>query len=117
MQPAVNHTGVNKTSARSGNDYLACRRELLAKYAARWLLALYNQDPELYATAVYDQAVELAIDYDNHYAVEYISTPNVENGLLVRPPPTSSTGGTNLELLTGLPRNVSRKRIMPYEPS
>ncbi|KAG8954643.1 hypothetical protein FRC04_011076 [Tulasnella sp. 424] len=84
MKPAVNHTGVNKTSARSGNDYLACRRELLVKYAARWLLALYNQDPELYATAVYDQAVELAIDYDNHYAVEYISTPNVENGLLKR---------------------------------
>ncbi|KAG8959863.1 hypothetical protein FRC00_001196, partial [Tulasnella sp. 408] len=80
-QAAINHTGMNKTSSRSGNDYLACRRELLVKYAARWLLALYNQDPQLYASALYDQAVELAIDYDNRYAVEYLSTPIVKDEL------------------------------------
>ncbi|KAG9019640.1 hypothetical protein FRB90_011986 [Tulasnella sp. 427] len=77
--PTANFTGMNKTSSRSGNDYLACRRELLVKYAARWLLALYNQDPELYATAIYDQAIELAMNYDDHYTVDYIPTPSAKN--------------------------------------
>lgn len=51
-------------STTGGSDYRACRKELLQRYCFGWLLALHNQDPELFAKAIYDSAVELAEDED-----------------------------------------------------
>ncbi|KDQ07904.1 hypothetical protein BOTBODRAFT_180257 [Botryobasidium botryosum FD-172 SS1] len=48
------------SSANSGGDYVASRRQLLAKYAMRWLLALHDLDPDLYARALFEECVELA---------------------------------------------------------
>ncbi|KAG8877254.1 hypothetical protein FRB97_003555 [Tulasnella sp. 331] len=50
------------SSTTGGSDYRACRKELLQRYCFGWLLALHNQDAELFAKAIYDSAVELAED-------------------------------------------------------
>jgi len=52
------------STARSGGDYVACRKQLLVRYAARWLAALHDQDPELYAKSMFDCAMELARSED-----------------------------------------------------
>lgn len=49
-----------ESSSRSGDSYQACRRELMAKYAARWMQALHDQDPQLYAKVILEQAIELS---------------------------------------------------------
>ncbi|KAG9038422.1 hypothetical protein FRB95_001279 [Tulasnella sp. JGI-2019a] len=50
------------SSTTGGSDYRACRNELLQRYCYGWLLALHNQDSELFAKAIYNAAVELAED-------------------------------------------------------
>lgn len=50
------------TSANNGGDYVAGRRALSYRYAARWLLALHDQDVDHYATMVFDLLVEHAQD-------------------------------------------------------
>ncbi|KAI0324520.1 hypothetical protein GY45DRAFT_1288775 [Cubamyces sp. BRFM 1775] len=50
------------TSANNGGDYVAGRRALSYRYAARWLLALHDQDVDQYATMVFDLLVEHAQD-------------------------------------------------------
>ncbi|KAI1795782.1 hypothetical protein LXA43DRAFT_1163651 [Ganoderma leucocontextum] len=47
-------------SANNGGDYVAGRRALASRYAARWLLALHDQDIEAYAVMVFDLLVEQA---------------------------------------------------------
>ena len=48
------------TSANNGGDYVAGRRALSLRYAARWLLALHDMDIDSYATMVFDLLVEQA---------------------------------------------------------
>lgn len=48
------------SSANNGGDYVAGRRSLSMRYAARWLLALHDQDIDGYATMVFDILVEKA---------------------------------------------------------
>ena len=55
----------SSTSVNSGGDYVACRKLLLARYASRWLLALHDQDPAMYARLIYEQCDELAQDADH----------------------------------------------------
>ncbi|KAI0670290.1 hypothetical protein C8Q78DRAFT_114403 [Trametes maxima] len=50
------------SSANNGGDYIAGRRALSSRYAARWLLALHDQDVDEYATVVFDLLVEQAQD-------------------------------------------------------
>lgn len=48
------------SSANNGGDYVAGRRALLSRYAARWLLALHDLDFEAYGVMVFDLLVEQA---------------------------------------------------------
>ena len=48
------------SSVNNGGDYVAGRRSLCLRYAARWLLALHDQDIDRYATMVFDLLVEQA---------------------------------------------------------
>jgi len=48
-----------KTVQNSGN-YLASRQALLDRYARRWLLALHNQDVDLYVICMFETCDELA---------------------------------------------------------
>lgn len=45
---------------QNGGDYLASRQALLHRYARRWLLALHNQDVDLYAGSFFSACDELA---------------------------------------------------------
>lgn len=45
---------------RNSGDYLASRQALLEQYAKRWLLALHNQDADLYAKSLFSTCDELA---------------------------------------------------------
>ncbi|TBU65728.1 hypothetical protein BD310DRAFT_803111 [Dichomitus squalens] len=63
IQPWPNTTQSRPTaasSANNGGDYVAGRRSLSSRYAARWLLALHDQDIEVYAVMVFDLLVELS---------------------------------------------------------
>ncbi|KAI0780831.1 hypothetical protein BD413DRAFT_500442 [Trametes elegans] len=48
------------SGANNGGDYVAGRRALSNRYAARWLLALHDQDVDAYATMTFDLLVELS---------------------------------------------------------
>ncbi|KAI0748219.1 hypothetical protein C8Q80DRAFT_1104066 [Daedaleopsis nitida] len=48
------------SSANNGGDYVAGRRTLSSRYAARWLLALHDQDVDAYAMTMFDLLVEQA---------------------------------------------------------
>ena len=63
IQPWPNSTQSRPTassSANNGGDYVAGRRALSSRYAARWLLALHDQDVDTYAVMVFDLLAELA---------------------------------------------------------
>ncbi len=65
MQPWPTPTYVRPTaasSANNGGDYVAGRRALSSRYAARWLLALHDLDVDAYAVMVFDLLVEQAQD-------------------------------------------------------
>ena len=47
---------------QNSGDYLASRQALLDQYAKRWLLALHNQDADLYARSLFHTCDELADD-------------------------------------------------------
>jgi hypothetical protein len=51
-------------SGGSGAEYIACRKELLARYGAKWLSALHALDPELYTRALFEQALDFAADLE-----------------------------------------------------
>ncbi|KAL5490495.1 hypothetical protein ACEPAI_5328 [Sanghuangporus weigelae] len=67
---AENYAWPNKNPSRStssgsvnnGNDYVACRKTLLEKYATRWLFAIHCQDPDMYAAVVFKTVTDLAMD-------------------------------------------------------
>ncbi|KAJ7219313.1 hypothetical protein GGX14DRAFT_435653 [Mycena pura] len=44
----------------NGGDYVASRRALQNRYAAKWLSEMHDQDPALYAEFMYDICVEIA---------------------------------------------------------
>ena len=44
----------------NGGDYVASRRALQNRYAAKWLSEMHDQDPTLYAELMYDICVEIA---------------------------------------------------------
>ncbi|KAI6022693.1 hypothetical protein EDC04DRAFT_3067434 [Pisolithus marmoratus] len=50
------------SSVNNGGDYIASRRNLLHTYAAKWLLALHNQDMSTYPATVFDATHEIASD-------------------------------------------------------
>ncbi|KAG8969663.1 hypothetical protein FRC03_001535 [Tulasnella sp. 419] len=58
------------TTSRSGGEYLACRKQLLARYGAKWMEALWRQDEELYVVALYDHCSVLARDEDKDELME-----------------------------------------------
>ena len=59
--PASTHSRPSAaSSANNGGDYVAGRRALLSRYAARWLLALHDLDGNAYAMLVFDLLVEQA---------------------------------------------------------
>ncbi|KAF8894642.1 hypothetical protein BD779DRAFT_1502197 [Infundibulicybe gibba] len=64
------------SSVNNGGDYVASRRALLNRYVMKWLLALHDQDPVLYALILYDVCMELADDcvYDE----DIFATPRGE---------------------------------------
>ncbi|TFK89146.1 hypothetical protein K466DRAFT_545801 [Polyporus arcularius HHB13444] len=65
VQPWPTPTYVRPTaasSANNGGDYVAGRRALSSRYAARWLLALHDLDVDAYAVMVFDLLVEQAQD-------------------------------------------------------
>ncbi|KAI0362213.1 hypothetical protein OH77DRAFT_1416438 [Trametes cingulata] len=65
VQPWPSSTQARPTaasSANNGGDYVASRRALSNRYAARWLLALHDQGVDDYATMVFDLLVEQAQD-------------------------------------------------------
>lgn len=51
-------------AVNNGGDYVAYRRTLLNKYAARWMLAFHDQDTQFYSQAVYDLVIEQSEDED-----------------------------------------------------
>lgn len=51
--------GTTSTSSNSG-DYIAVRRLLTTQYVLPWLLALHNQDADLYKDLLYDTCYEFA---------------------------------------------------------
>lgn len=46
----------------NGGDYVASRRALLRQYVARWLLALHDEDVNLYAKMIYEICADLVDD-------------------------------------------------------
>jgi hypothetical protein len=59
--PPVHHDRpLHGGSVQNGGDYLASRQALLHRYARRWLVALHNQDVDLYGGSMFDTCDELA---------------------------------------------------------
>ena len=59
--PSANSTRpAPASSVNNGGDYVASRRALLNQYAARWLLALHDQDVGVYAHVLYEVCTDLA---------------------------------------------------------
>ncbi|OAX44683.1 hypothetical protein K503DRAFT_196614 [Rhizopogon vinicolor AM-OR11-026] len=52
-------------SANNGGDYVAARRSLLSRYAARWLLALHDQDVVTYARLLFEIIRDIASGLEN----------------------------------------------------
>ncbi|KXN89237.1 Protein kinase C delta type [Leucoagaricus sp. SymC.cos] len=80
--PSIHHERpVHSGSVQNSGDYLASRQALLYQYARRWLLALHNQDVDLYAGSMFETCDELADRTDemairnpnNHTATENVS--------------------------------------------
>lgn len=55
-------------SINNGNDYVACRKVLLMKYAARWLFALHSQDAVRYGNLIYNTISDMAEEQDRTYS-------------------------------------------------
>jgi hypothetical protein len=52
----------NRPTPTSGGDYVATRRALLTRYAARWLLAVHNLDITSYAKLLYELCTDMSGD-------------------------------------------------------
>jgi hypothetical protein len=57
---------VPSSSMNNGGDYVAARRDLLNRYAARWLFALHNLDVALYGALLYDLSTEISDERTTH---------------------------------------------------
>lgn len=61
--PSKSHArAVPASVVNNGGDYVTSRRSIMDKYAGRWLLALHDQDPTVYAHVIFGICVELAED-------------------------------------------------------
>lgn len=61
--PSTNAARTASASApNNGGDYVASRRALLNQYVARWLLALHDEDVNVYAKMVYGICADLVDD-------------------------------------------------------
>ncbi|TFY77906.1 hypothetical protein EWM64_g6106 [Hericium alpestre] len=49
-------------AGNNGGDYVAYRRNLSSKYAAKWMLALHDQDPVFYSAILYELVAEITDD-------------------------------------------------------
>lgn len=57
-----------------GGDYVACRRALLQRYAAPWMLAFHDRDIDAYANTLYELLVEHAEGaYTDDYFLKSLS--------------------------------------------
>jgi hypothetical protein len=54
------------SSMNNGGDYVAARRDLLNRYAARWLFALHNLNVSLYGALLYDLSTEISDERATH---------------------------------------------------
>lgn len=59
---ASNTRSVSASAVNNGGDYVASRRALLNQYGARWLLALHDEDVNVYANMIYEICTNLAED-------------------------------------------------------
>lgn len=55
------------SSASNGGDYVAARRSLLSRYAARWLLALHDQDVVMYARLLFEIIRDIASHVESSF--------------------------------------------------
>lgn len=77
--PSVfNSRAAPANSNAGGGEYVACRRFLLSRFAAKWMLALHDLDQPLYAKSLFDQCVDIA-DEMNQQKVADLLTPETQS--------------------------------------
>jgi hypothetical protein len=73
-----NNRAAPANSTVGGGEYVACRRLLLSRFAAKWMLALHDLDEPLYAKSLFDQCVDIA-DEMNQQKVADLLTPESQS--------------------------------------
>ncbi|KAG1827253.1 uncharacterized protein BJ212DRAFT_1256361 [Suillus subaureus] len=69
------------SSVNNGGDYVAARRSLLSRYAARWLLALHDQDFVAYVRLLSDNIQDIASHYESSCLNVHESLSTAERSL------------------------------------
>ncbi|KAG1782540.1 hypothetical protein EV702DRAFT_387062 [Suillus placidus] len=69
------------SSVNNGGDYIAARRSLLSRYAARWLLALHDQDFVAYARLLSDIIQDVASRHERSCLSAHESSSTAERSL------------------------------------
>lgn len=91
--PVLYERPIHAGSMQNGGDYLASRHALLDQYARRWLLALHNQNINLFSSSLFetcDDLVHMTVKMDlrnlNHnksvLEVSYHSFPVISSVLI-----------------------------------
>ncbi|KAG2078289.1 hypothetical protein BDR04DRAFT_1131999 [Suillus decipiens] len=68
-------------SVNNGGDYIAARRSLLSRYAARWLLALHDQDFAAYVRLLLDNIQDIASRHERSCLNAHESPSTAERSL------------------------------------
>jgi hypothetical protein len=76
----------SRPTPTSGGDYVATRRALLTRYAARWLLAVHNLDIVSYAKLLYELCTDISGDIPTEDTAFLVPQPDqmVEVSLALR---------------------------------
>ncbi|KAG1891051.1 hypothetical protein F4604DRAFT_1566337 [Suillus subluteus] len=69
------------SSVNNGGDYVAARRSLLSRYAARWLLALHDQDFVAYVQLLSDNIQDIASRHERSCLNAHESPSTAERSL------------------------------------
>ncbi|KAG1753463.1 hypothetical protein EDB19DRAFT_1903124 [Suillus lakei] len=69
------------SSVNNGGDYVAARRSLLSRYAARWLLALHDQDFVAYARLLSEIIQDIASRHESSCLNAHESSSTAERSL------------------------------------
>ncbi|KAG2034905.1 hypothetical protein BDR03DRAFT_900655 [Suillus americanus] len=69
------------SSVNNGGDYIAARRSLLSRYAARWLLALHDQDFVAYVQLLFDNIQDIASRHERSCLDAHESPSTAERAL------------------------------------